>query len=98
MLATRWNIINLSHLVVILVYYGVVSNHIQLGENNKIHLPLFGLESKNVLKRTCTVSNRKSVAPYEQPKVRNKKKTVNLYITALYIVVTLHTTPTGQLS
>ena len=51
MLATRWNIINLSHLVVILVYYGVVSNHIQLGENNKIHLPLFCFENKTYVKK-----------------------------------------------
>ena len=79
----------LSHVVVILVHYRVVSNHVQLGENNKIYLPLSRFERKTYFKRTCTELNKKSVAPYEPP---NEKPT------ALYISVTLYTTATEQLS
>ena len=42
-----------------------------------MHLSRFCFESKTyILKRTCTVLNQKSVAPYEQPIVVSNKNTV----------------------
>ena len=68
----------LSHLVVILVHYRVVSN--QLGENNKIYLPFFALKAGHILKRTCTELNKKSVAPYELPDEKPKEKTKKNFV------------------
>ena len=90
----------LSHVVVILVHYRVVSNHVQLGEN-KIYLPLSRFESYTYFKRTCTELNKKSVAPYEPPNEKpppQKNLQSNQYVTALYVSVTLYTTATEQLS
>ena len=84
----------LSHLVVILVHYRVVSN--QLGENNKIYLPFFALKAGHILKRTCTELNKKSVAPYElpneKPKTKNKKEFCRIYRSP-YILRLLNNSP-----
>ena len=59
----------------ILVQYWVVSNDIQLGENNKIHLPLFRFERKTYfIKNVYTELNKKRVAPYEPPNEKPKKQ------------------------